>query len=182
MSVGNTPETANTPAPAPAAAPRPARVSLLPAAALMVALLTAAYVLYRDPPWGRLSGYNFSTPEQALRSDMRMRANGDIAALIELERKMDHKEDKEQLATLDVKRTAEFEGKTALFVQYKVTDRDSKEPKEQKEVLWFERQESGYWRRTASPLALQKGDPQLAKDVAAWTGRPGFQLPPGFGE
>ena len=76
-----TPHTPVTPAPL-LAAPQPARngASLVSLLALMIALLTAAYVIYRDPPWGRLAKYNFSDPEQALRSDMRIRADGDIRA------------------------------------------------------------------------------------------------------
>lgn len=185
MSSDNPPDTPN-PAPAPAAS-RPARggPSLLSVIALLIALLTAAYVIYRDPPWGRLAKYNFSTPEQALRSQTKMEANADILSLIELNIKREQKQLKEKLNTLEVKRTAEFEGKTVLFIQYKMTDKNAKEPKEpteHKEVVWYEKEENGYWQQTAPPRALQTGDPQLAKDINAWSGRGGFQMPPGFGE
>jgi hypothetical protein len=185
MSAENTPNTPNpTPEPPMSASPKPARggsgvVSLI---ALAVALLTAGYVIYRDPPWGRLAKYNFSDPEQALRSDWRIRANGDFPAMVELAPKWDYKEDKERLDTLDVKRKADWNGKTALFIQYKLTDqddKDAKEPKELKEVVWLEKSEkSGYWQRVfVDPGKVRKTDPQLAKDIGAWTGRGGFGMP-----
>lgn len=163
--------TDHTPTPEPAPrTPATGGTPVLAFLALLVATLTAAYVIYRDPPWGRLGKYDFSTPEQALRSESRMRANGDIPAMIELESRLDRKEEKERLATLEIKRTAEFRGKTALFVQYKRTDKGSKKEVVRREVMWYEKEEgSGYWRQTSvSSTDLRKGNEKLARDIDAW--------------
>lgn len=187
MSFDNSPD---APPPVPKRArPEPARggVSVLSVLALLVALATAGYVIYRDPPWGRLAKYSFATPEQAMRSDMKMEATGDIHALIELNAKLDKKQLKEKLNTLEVKRTAEFKGKTVLFIQYMATDKDAKEPKEakeRKEVVWYEKEEgSGYWRRSYVGNGEVGGtDEKLAKDIDAWTSRGGIGMPGGMGE
>src|SRR5262249_31440863 len=132
MSSDNTPDTPPPPRP-PKRAPGggPSIMSIL---ALLIAVVTACYVMFRDPPWGHLTKYNFSSPENALRSDMRMEANGDIHALIELNAKLDKKQLKEKSSSLEVKRTAEFDGKTALFIQYKSYDKKKKKDEEHKEV------------------------------------------------
>lgn len=186
MSFDNTPDAPPPPA-SERARPKPVRTIAGPLAlvALLVALATAGYVVYRDPPWGRLAKYSFATPEQAMRSDLKMEATGDIHALIELNAKLDKKQLKERLNTLEVKRTAEYKGKTALFIQYMATDKDakeSKEPKERREVVWYEKEEgSGYWRRTyASPGEIRGMDEKLAKDIDAWTSRGG--APNQFGD
>jgi hypothetical protein len=170
MSSDNTPET-DGPA-SERGRPKPARggVPILSILALLVALATAGYVIYRDPPWGRLGKYSFSTPEQALRSDMKMEANGDIHALIELNAKLDRKQLREKLNSLDVKRTADYKGKTALFIQYKSTDKETKQEKERKEVVWYEKEETtGYWRRTyVSSMEVRTSDEKLAKEIEQW--------------
>jgi len=140
-------------------------------AGFLIALATAGYVIYRDPPWGRLGKYNFSTPEQALKSDWQLEANGDIHALIELQKKLDRKNLQEKLNSLEVKRTAEYKGRTALFIQYKTTDRETKKEKERKEVVWYEKDEkSGLWRQAfVSSVDVRKNDEALAKDIESWT-------------
>src|SRR6185503_11543382 len=74
MSTDNTSNTPPAAAPTAPTPPKPARntAGLIALVALGIALLTAGYVVYRDPPWGRLAKYNFSNPEQALRSEVRM--------------------------------------------------------------------------------------------------------------
>ena len=85
---------------------------------------------------------------------------------------MDHKEEQEQLDTLEVKRTADWDGKTAMFIQYKVPDKESKESKERKEVVWYEKNEkSGFWRRAFVDLSkVRRTDKKLAEDIDAWSG------------
>ncbi len=184
MSFDNSPD---APPPAPKRArPEPARggVSVLSVLALLVAVATAGYVIYRDPPWGRLAKYSFATPEQAMRSDMKIEATGDIHALIELNAKLGKKQLKEKLNTLEVKRTAEYKGKTVLFIQYRATDKDAKEAKERKEVVWYEQEEgSGYWRQSYVNSGEVRGtDEELAKDIDAWSSRGGIGMPGGMGE
>jgi hypothetical protein len=146
-------------------------VSFLSVLALFIAVVTAGYVLYRDPPMGRLGKYNFSTPEEALRSNLRMEANGDVFARIELEEKLGRKEAKERISTLEVNRTAEFKGKTILFIQYKATDKHTKEQKDRKQVVWFVKDEdTGIWQPTTPGADFQMMDKKLSQDIAEWEG------------
>jgi hypothetical protein len=175
------PANATATPPAPPAPPKrasggPSIVSML---ALLIAVTTACYVVFRDPPWGHLGKYDYSSPEQALRSDMRIRANGDMPALIELEGQMLRKAEKERLASLEVKRTAEFKGKTALFIQFKSTDKNSKEEKERKQVVWYAKDDvTGRWERTDLGEDIRQLDKKLAQDIAEWQGWPGIGMPP----
>ena len=139
--------------------------------ALLVALATAGYVVYRDPPWGRLGKYNFSSPEQSMRSDLRMRANSDVLALIELDGKLEKKELNLRLSSLKVDKAVDWQGKTALFIQYKQLNRKTKEEKERKEVVWYEKDDTtGYYKRTfdIDTGELRKTDEKLYKDMMAW--------------
>jgi hypothetical protein len=166
--------------------PKPAGggFSVLGLIALLVALLTAGYVIYRDPPWGRLTKYNFSTPEQALRSRMQMQANGDYLAQGEYFSQQFKKDKKKELDSLKVEKTAEWRGKTAVFVRYNRVDRIKKTEKEVKEVVWFEKDEdTGKYREAlfVDTSELVKSDEKLYKEIQAWeaSARPNFGGPGG---
>jgi len=130
----------------------------------LLAAATAGYVVYRDPPWGRLSRYDFSTPEGAQRSHLQMERNGDIQAMIELNRKIDRRKTGERLESLSVKKTVEFQGKKGLFTTYKI------DGKTKKTVEWFEKDaDSGYWKPTfVSPFEMEKTDKAQAEEVKKW--------------
>lgn len=165
----------------PAVAPRRgSRTALLLATiALAISVLAAAYVVYRDPPWGRLSRYDFSTPEAAYTSQLRINANADLPALIELQRKLQGKQVREKLDTVHVARSREFRGKQILFIYY-----------EQKgmrmyEIAFMERDvEAGkMWKQSyVSHEEIRNADPSLAAEIANWrsTGAGNFGPPPGM--
>lgn len=154
---------------------------LLALIAFVLALLTAGYIVYRDPPWGRLSKYDFSSPEASLRSQIKMEMNADILASVELASKLGRKEIKEKFDSLEIKadKTGEVDGKKVVFYQYKVTDKESKKTRDVKDVQWFEKDEdSGYWKRSyMDPATVQAKNEKLAKEIAAWSNRLGFGGP-----
>src|SRR5262249_26255381 len=80
------------PRPKPAPADYPWLLTILAGLAILisVAALALAYLRTRDRvPQRRLSAYDFSTPEAALRSSYLMRDNRDHLAVLELEREQD---------------------------------------------------------------------------------------------
>jgi hypothetical protein len=146
----------------------------------LVALATAGYVVYRDPPGkaktdstdpaktttsaaSNLSRYDFSSAEAALRSEYKIQLTGDVPALLELQAKTDRKVRQEALDTLDVKRAVDFEGKKVVFLTYR------KDGKEVKETHWYRRDpDAGMWIRTEPPAKVREKDPKLAGEIQAW--------------
>jgi hypothetical protein len=145
--------------------------------ALLLALGAVAYVVYRDPPWGRLSKYDFRSPEAAYTSQVRMAANGDYLAMMELQRKLNSKQIRERLETLRIDHTRPAGTRTVVFAEY----RDK--GKQRREVVVFEKDnDSGMWKQTYSAMSeLMQSDPQLAQEIREWTSGAvgGGMFPPG---
>jgi hypothetical protein len=142
-------------------------------AALVLVFASVGYSVYKNPPWGRLSKYDFSTPEAALKSQMKMDANADILASVEYQSKVRGKAIKEKIDTLEVKRTEDFDGKKVLFVQFKETDRETKKTEDRKVIEWFEKDDdSGLWKETyVSTSQVREKNEKLAKEIEDWTRR-----------
>jgi hypothetical protein len=139
-------------------------------AGLLLALFSVAYTLYRNPPWGRLSRYDFSTPETALRSQLRMEADGDYKAQFEYQAKLMSTDLKTVSDSLVIQRTAPFDNKTVVFIQFRFTNPLTQQERERKIVEWFEKDEkTGYWMQARErPRDLPQKDPQLAAEIEAW--------------
>ncbi len=137
---------------------------LLALIGFVLALVTALYVVYRDPPWGRLSKYDFSTPEAAFKSQLRMMMNADLQAQSEYQAKFLKKFLKEKADTLEVRETADFEKKKVLFIAFK------KDGKEVKTVQWFEKDEdSGLWKQAfETSVKVRETNKKLADKIDAW--------------
>jgi hypothetical protein len=133
----------------------------------VIALVTAGYVVYRDPPWGRLGKYDFSTPEAALRSQLRILMNADAQAKAEYEAKLDRRRVREKMDTLQIRRTEPFEKKQVLFVAYK------REDKEVKAVEWYEKDEkTGLWKPTFESVdKVRATNRALADAIQSWVTR-----------
>lgn len=159
------------------AAPRSGGPSVLGLLALVVALATAGWVVYRDPPWGRLGRYDYTTPEAALKSDARMEARGDFRAKLDLLERLEKKEAKERADSLTVAKTVEYpgkdpkhKGKSVVFYSYK------EDGKEKKNTQWFKKDEgSGYWIPTYVGLnrfgpaeKLGPREKELADEISKW--------------
>jgi hypothetical protein len=152
----------------PASAPR--RASPLPLVlsiiALLVALATAGYVAFREPS-NRLSRYDFSTPEDAYRSILRMEANSDFQALLELRHRTEGKQLQQKLDAMRLRRTEECNGKKILFIEYLVDAILTRE------IAYFERdpQQPRNWRPTQmSNEEIRVFNPSLADEVRNWPG------------
>ena len=152
---------------------------LLALIGFVLALVTALYVVYRDPPWGRLSRYDFSTPEAAFKSQLRMMMNADLQAQSEHRARTEKKKLKEQADTLEVRKSADFEKKKVLFIAFK------KEGKEVKTVQWFEKDEdSGLWKQVfESTFRVRETNKKLADEIDSWPTSDGgpFGGPGGIG-
>lgn len=150
----------------------PVRGSSLPLAlsiiALVISLAAAGYVLYRGDPYsGRLSRYDFSTPENAFRSNLRMQATADLPAMIELQRRSDGKQFRARLDTARVVDSVDCRGKSILFVEYMIDAILTRE------IHCFERDpdERRFWKTSnISDVEIRSVDPALADRVARWPG------------
>jgi hypothetical protein len=142
----------------------PAMFSIL---ALIISIATAVYVVSRDPPGGRLSKYDFSTPEAAAMSYARIKATNDSRAVLELMGHREVKFAKERYNTMVVQKTREHprgRGLRVAFIEYEIPGRS----RPLHEVQWFEREpETGWWQLTdAIPNDLE--GTQLGEDIAEW--------------
>jgi len=135
--------------------------------ALLISLGTAAYTLTRDPLKGRLGKYDFSTPEEAYRSSVRMAADGDYVARMEREGKLIAPQAREQFLTSKIK-SESYRGKVVLFITFE------RNGKPRNLVRWFEKDpETQMWKRSwqmKSETALGGGGlPQeLSQRIAAF--------------
>lgn len=154
----------------PAAAP--ARGSSLPVAlsilALVISLAVAGYVLYRGDPYSsRLSRYDFTTPESAFRSNLRIQATADLPAMIELQRRSDGKQLRARLDAARVVDSVDCRGKSILFVEYLIDAILTRE------IHCFERDpdDRRFWKTShITPDEIRHFDPTLAERVARWPG------------
>jgi hypothetical protein len=148
-------------------APRGGSRAALPLSiiALVLALAAVTYVVYRDPPWGRLGRYDFRTPEAAYLSQLRIEANADLQAHVELQRKLNNRELREKLETTVIPRTRQFNDKHVLFIRY--------ERKGQlvHEVTIMEKdpEHGDIWKPTFSAeQEIRLQNPALAKEIENW--------------
>jgi hypothetical protein len=132
----------------------------------LVAIGGVAYLWFLKPdPLGKgLKAYDVSTPAAMMKAELQMRANGDIKAFAELERKGMNKELKEEIDTLEVKKEATWGTKTILFVTYK------NDGKPKYETRGFEKNaESGLWDHSyVSALDVEKDNKKLADMMRSW--------------
>jgi hypothetical protein len=165
--------------------------------AFAVALAALFVALFRDPfgpvyrfKFSALGGYDFSTPGDAYRSNLRMEDSLDFRALVEYRRRIDEPEQKEKMNTLEIKREATVKlpkkkpdrfpigsgsassdaqkGPTRdvalLFITYK------KDGEDRYEVAGMEKNEkSGFWKSVyVTAFDVRDADPKLAKDMEDW--------------
>jgi hypothetical protein len=114
--------------------------------ALLVSLGTAVYCTAlrdRDSNGGdRLAKYDFTTPEKAYISSLRIAAEGDVLARMQLNGRFAAVQAREQLSTMAVRKTLNHGGKMVLFVRFE------RHGKERRRVRWFEYdRDARMWRR-----------------------------------
>lgn len=92
--------------------------------ALCIAIATASWVFYSSRQDVSASdfknyGYSFSSPEDALRSVLSMRKNGEFTALRSFDVAFNSSVIDEKLQTLTIHKVREYDGRRILFVSYK---------------------------------------------------------------
>ena len=90
---------------------------LLSALALTISASTAAWVVLRTGPPSRL-GYDFSSPEAALRSDLTMTRDGDFDAIRAHYRDFNRSVASEILKTLHIEGVREYKGAKLLYLSF----------------------------------------------------------------
>jgi hypothetical protein len=135
--------------------------------ALIIAIATAVYVVSRDPPGGRLSKYDFRTPEAAAMSYARIRANNDYRAMVELMGLHEMKFAKERFNSMIVQKTRDHPSIPRLrvvFIEYEIPARG----RPMHEVQWFERDlDTGLW-QPAKTMPTDLEGTRLGEEIADW--------------
>ncbi len=91
---------------------------ILSCCALFLSLLAVALVFLRDPLGSGVNAYDFTTPEAALASHLRMESHPDIRAEIELAQLRHGKTAEEKRRTIKVHKESSHGGKKLLFVSF----------------------------------------------------------------
>jgi hypothetical protein len=144
------------------------RVSRLPLlislSALVIAAGSAAWTTFRSPLGPGISAYDFTTPQNAIDSSLAIQINGDIRALMDLQR-LQSRYAQEKRETLKVHRDAEYQGKKILFISFKengITKYETEAVEKDAETgLWF----PAY----VSPYGMD--DAALERTIKAWGNR-----------
>jgi len=108
----------------------------------LLASIAALVVAFRTPrlPGRGIASYDLTTPQNAIRSEMEMEANGDVLARLELEQALcacDQPELQQAVNSLSFGRTFECEGKTLVLYQY------TRDGKDRYEAQWLEKAKDG---------------------------------------
>ncbi|MGD8453606.1 MAG: hypothetical protein PVJ57_17465 [Phycisphaerae bacterium] len=116
--------------------------------ALACSVASLTWAVLHDPLGRGMSAYDFTTPENALRSGLECSINGDIRAGIELQQTVSMKRDAEQLRTLKIHKEANYRGTKILFISYEQDGIPrhgiSSYEKDADSGLWFETYLSEY--------------------------------------
>jgi hypothetical protein len=90
--------------------------------AFLIAVGTAAWVFWigrADVSNTAFKGYSFGSPEDALKSVLTMRKNGEFTALRSFDVAFNNAVIDEKISTLKIEKTLEYDGRRILFISYK---------------------------------------------------------------
>jgi|GEM_PF-3299500 len=135
--------------------------------ALCVAVATAAWVFLANRQDVSAHdfknyGYSFSSPEDALRSVLSMRKNGEFTALRSFDVAFNSSVIDEKLQSLTIHKVREYDGRRILFVSYKERG-DEKYATE----AYIRDAHSGLWGPTRYEY-YDVGDSNLAAEMRTW--------------
>lgn len=133
--------------------------------ALLVSLGTAGWIWlvgHQDTSTQAIRGYSFSSPEDAMRSVLTMRKNGEFTALRSFDVAFNSSVIDEKLSSLKVHQIREYDGRRILFLSYKERG-DDKYATE----AYIRDAESGFWGPTRYEY-YDVQDQALASEMRNW--------------
>lgn len=137
-----------------------------------------------EPVLGKgLKAYDFSTPEKALFSQIRIEKDHDIQARKEIDEMKNGERRREQLQTMEVRNTKEFDLRTLPKSKYASSTNDEYEPvvkllfihyeregKRQYAVHYFQKhKESGLW--FSRYVSTYRWPKDIKKEISDWTAK-----------
>lgn len=134
--------------------------------ALCIAIGTAAYVFMRgrsEVSASAIQGYNFSSPEDSLKSVLTMRKQGQFTALRSYDVAFNGAVLDEKLKSLKIHKTREHDGRRILFIEY--TERGDRKFDTE---AYIRDADSGLWGPSRYSY-YDCNDRQLAEEMRAWT-------------
>lgn len=145
---------------------------VLPVLALGISIAALANSLLRSNsiPGRGLSAYDFSTPQQAAKSQMEIEASGDVLADLELhvsKAKAEKDRIQSRISSLAFEKTVEHDGKVLLL--YKYQDGGL----ERRKAEWFEKKGDRFYQAyvaTYSWTRLGGDKAKIAKMISDWEG------------
>lgn len=132
---------------------------------LLIAVATASWVFLigrQDTSAAALKSYSFSSPEDAMRSVLQMRKEGQFTALRSFDVAFNSAVIEEKLSSLQIEKVREYDGRRILFVTYRERG-DTKHGTE----AYIRDAHSGLWGPTRYDY-YDVGDRDLANEMRAW--------------
>ena len=140
--------------------------SLFSFLALCIAIGTAAFVFMRgrsEVSASAIQGFNFSSPEDSLRSMLTMRRQGQFTALRSYDVAFNGAVLDEKLKTLQIHKTREHDGRRVLFISY-----NERGDKKYDTESYIRDADAGLWGACRYSY-YDVNDRQLAEEMRAWT-------------
>lgn len=131
---------------------------------LLISVGTLTFQLKSKPLGDGIEKYSFAEPLDAYKSTLLMDINKDILAQIQFNAAISDRKTKEQLETIKVSKTREYEGKTILFIEYN----EAGLPKHDIEGMEKDAV-SGFWHNAyTSEYEMENKNPALAAEIKQW--------------
>ena len=150
--------------PAATMSPLPIVISAVAAVVSLAALLLTLWLLMNNPLGKGLNAYDFSSPEQAMLSQIDIELNKDFRAAIELQRIRTGSDvtARERRKTLKVHKEVTYQGKKILFVSF------SRNGLPKHDIASFEKDaDSGFW-FPSFVSTYDMDDDALEKSIKDW--------------
>jgi hypothetical protein len=143
----------------------PIVISAVSAVVSLAALVLTLWLLMNDPLGKGLNAYDFSSPKQAMLSQLDIQLNQDFRASIELRTLVQDDELREKRNTLKVHKEAAYQGKKILFISFS----ENGVPKH--DITSFEKDAtSGLW-SSAYVSTYNMDDDALERSIKDWKGK-----------
>ena len=139
---------------------------ILSSLALALSLFVFLWTYVMDPLGSGISSYDFTTPKSALTSSLKIQANRDFRAMLDLERLKQGNTANEKQRSVQVHKESNYQGKKILFISY--TENGLKK----NDISSFEKNaDSGLW-FPSYVSTYNMGDSDIENAIKKWKNNP----------
>lgn len=129
-----------------------------------VAILLSGYAVIKPNPIGKgIDAYDFSSPEEALKSELLIQKSGDLLAQTEYQVRRSLKDIEARDASMEIHDSSDYDGKKILFISY------LEDGKSKYDTRSFEKDsETGNWYYSYVSTYGMPDNSDMKKRIEAW--------------